>query len=119
MTRERRLAVQMWREIAECIRNGCVINFGEIVAYKARFCKDYMIDWGNWDCWLCKYCKSCSCCPLYKYSGGYCQNIMNPYKKLEYRDTCHKLISYDGSEEEFAGYADFIADILEGNRRLK
>lgn len=117
MTRERKLAVQMWREIAEHIRNGNIVNFGEVVDYKACFCKDYVIDWGVWDCWLCKYCESCSCCLLSVYSGGCCKSISNPYNKLDYRDMCHKPIDYDGSEEEFAGYADEIADVLEGIRR--
>ena len=60
MTRERKLAIQMWQEIVDKCKAGD--NFS-VVMLKMEFCKKHNLHWLN-DCYFCQYCDSCSSCPL-------------------------------------------------------
>lgn len=80
MTRERRLAIQMWEEISQQ-------QSDSIATYKADFCREHGLDWKN-SCWFCQYVRQdyrkelpsrryipcgynrCQECPIYKY--GHC-----------------------------------------------
>lgn len=73
MTRERRLAVQMWREIAEKIKNSG--RAFDVTQFKFEFCKNHNLNWLN-HCYLCQYASkfcygeneeiilNCNRCPL-------------------------------------------------------
>lgn len=79
MTKERRLAIQMWEEIAEQ-------QPSSISVYKKGFCKEHYLNWRN-ECWFCQYVRQdyrydlpsrrhivwvkneCQKCPIYKYNG--------------------------------------------------
>lgn len=79
MTKERRIAIEMWEFI--------IRNFDESDAHSLKEAFANMhpeIDWQN-NCWFCEYCRrdhryghpgregidrcanNCECCPLYKY----------------------------------------------------
>lgn len=78
MTKERKLAIQMWEEIAQQ-------HPDSVYEYKDSFCKEHDLDWQN-DCWLCQYVRQdyradlpsregfltgynrCQKCPIYKYN---------------------------------------------------
>lgn len=79
MTKERRLAIQMWEEIAEQ-------QPSSISEYKEGFCKEHSLDWEN-ECWFCQYVRQDrryklpsrsnmssringrQKCPIYRYNG--------------------------------------------------
>lgn len=90
MTKERRLAIEMWTGIAKEIGE-CNLN---ISAFKRKFTKDHNLYWQN-DCWFCQYVRNdyryelksrsdideliegCTRCPLFK----------NSYEKL-HKEKC-------------------------------
>lgn len=110
MTKERRFAVKMWRSIAEAIRRGEIDGYFDMHNYKRRYCE---YGWHNY-CWACHYASGCERCPLYKKYGKDCNTEGNPYGDLFNRDYMGRCAPYEGREEEFASYADDIADTLEG-----
>lgn len=60
MTKERKLAIQMWEEIVDKCRSGEDFN---LVDYKTDFCNKHDLKWrGN--CYFCNYFDPCSKCPL-------------------------------------------------------
>lgn len=88
MTRERKLAIQMWQEIVDKCKAGdnfCVVTF------KMKFCIKHKLNWLS-DCYFCQYCKSCSKCPL-----GSCMRI--------YSKVC---------TEHDAASAEVILNVLKG-----
>lgn len=83
MTKERRLAVEMWEQIAERISD---TGF-DIGRFKSDFCKEHNLRWQH-SCWFCQYVRKdcqdylpssvtrglrgengCQECPIYKYNG--------------------------------------------------
>lgn len=60
MTKQRRLAIQMWEEIVDKCRSGEDFNLAE---YKADFCKKHGLHWLA-NCYFCNYFYTCSKCPL-------------------------------------------------------
>ena len=60
MTRERKLAIQMWQEIVDKCKAGD--NFS-VVMFKMEFCKKHKLNWLN-GCYFCNYFDTCSKCPL-------------------------------------------------------
>lgn len=67
MTRERKLAIKMWEEIANVLEIKYSINMAD---YVARFCEEEGVDWGG-DWYMCHYMTSCSKCPI-KAKGYLC-----------------------------------------------
>lgn len=62
---EKELAVQMWEEIKEQIKEGKLNNGLEIYVFKKSFAEKHNLHWGDAHCYLCakfKYC--CSVCPI-------------------------------------------------------
>lgn len=90
MTKERRLAIEMWTAIARKLEDYSL----NISDFKKNFTKNHKLSWQN-DCWFCQYVRNdyratlesrsniekeadgCSRCPLFK----------NSYEKL-YEDEC-------------------------------
>lgn len=116
MTRERRLAVQMWREIAQGIRDKTIRYSGDMVQYKFSFCDRHELCWDR-GCYFCQYCRDCRRCPLFRHSEEIeCGYIGNPYGKLRW--VTKELYSSDPKRycytDEHARCADEIADVLQG-----
>lgn len=72
MTKERRLAIQMWRKIREIVRRrGRLIPSWELHLIKKEFCEEHGIKWWH-NCWFCQYLRNnkeahgegCQYCPL-------------------------------------------------------
>lgn len=74
MTKERRLAIQMWEEIKSAIINAekpSDIDCVSVARLKCKFCVDHKIRWVH-DCWFCQYVRyhdnlhgeGCQRCPL-------------------------------------------------------
>ena len=61
MTKQRRLAIQMWQEIVDKCRARDDFN---LVEFKKEFCKEHNLHWIN-NCYFCQYFL-CSECPLDK-----------------------------------------------------
>ena len=106
MTRERRLAVQMWREIAERIKSGD--KKFSVMLYKAEFCQKHGLTWLN-NCYFCQYASEF----CYSGEGGIILNCDRcPLK------SCEKGSMYDEVLNSRRGkshkMAVKIADILEG-----
>lgn len=96
MTKERKLAIEMWKGIRDGIQNSFVKDDGfSVTTYKENFCKDRNLNWRN-DCWFCQYIKECSKCPL-----GYCNDsgtlyytVNNNWNTLHTRiEACDKIIA--------------------------
>lgn len=60
MTKQRRLAIQMWQEIVDKCRTSDDFNLDD---YKADFCKKHGLNWFA-NCYFCNYFNPCSKCPL-------------------------------------------------------
>ena len=74
MTRERKLAIQMWKEIKKTIidtKRLSDIDGLAIARLKCKFCIRHQLNWLH-DCWLCQYVRykdkihgeGCQRCPL-------------------------------------------------------
>ena len=63
MTKERKLAIQMWQEIKNEIANNPNFSNRDIVNYKNEFCAKHNLFWGD-GCWFCQYIPNCWQCPL-------------------------------------------------------
>ncbi len=100
MTRERRLAVKMWSEIAEKIRS---LGYVNIKQEKLLFCVNNNLTW-SYQCWFCQYMKPCDNCRLSKI-GGSCVTHHSLYQSSIYGDTC----------EVRASAAEMIAKIFNGD----
>ena len=61
MTKERRLAIQMWQAIVDKCKSGEQFN---VVSFKKSFCKKHHLNWYN-NCYFCQHFR-CSECPLDK-----------------------------------------------------
>lgn len=74
MTKQRRLAIQMWQEIVNKCRSGEDFN---LVDYKTDFCKKHDLKWLA-NCYFCNYFDTCSKCPLDDKCGKvYCKVAVN------------------------------------------
>ena len=109
MTKDRRLAVKMWRDIAYGIRTKKILNYCEVLYFKKGFVRFHGLKWYN-NCWFCEYQGKrfgCKKCRLYVQCGCGCSCESNYFGKLR---NMSKVSDY----KEMAEYASKIADILEG-----
>ena len=67
MTKERKLAIQMWQEIVDKCRSGEQFN---VVNFKKSFCKKHRLNWYN-NCYFCQYFECFATCPLNNCSSLY------------------------------------------------
>lgn len=68
MTRERRLAIQMWEEVKERLPEWYLYDKYSLAlvlqTYKRQFCADHGLNWA-YNCWFCQYIRpGCKRCPL-------------------------------------------------------
>ena len=62
MTKERRLAILMWEEVARQLESS-PDKYVDAIKIKRDFCSKHGLKW-KCDCWFCEYIKECSKCPL-------------------------------------------------------
>ena len=71
MTKERKLAVLMWKQIVDILKSEKDVNANFFIpAFKRKFCEKHDLHWAL-DCWLCNYVNrsdnfsdGCEKCPL-------------------------------------------------------
>lgn len=65
MTRERKIAIQMWEEVKEQLPQWSGLHIASCLRYfKHQFCNRHDVNW-TCDCWFCQYMhEECECCPL-------------------------------------------------------
>lgn len=64
MTRERKLAIQMWEEVKKQLPGWGYEPVVELKTLKDNFCLQNGLTW-KWDCWFCQYFRgNCGKCPL-------------------------------------------------------
>jgi len=123
MTKERRLAIQMWEEIAQ--RDPDSVNL-----YKKDFCCKHDLDWKN-DCWFCQYVRQdyredlpsredistkyngCQKCPIYKYgrcTGDKC-GCASMFKTNLFIQVIHAIEADERREA-----AEIIVRLLKGEK---
>lgn len=114
MTRERKLAIQMWEEIKKAIidaKRPSDIDCSTITELKFKFCVINELNWQH-GCWFCKYVRyhdnihgeGCQRCPLSDghkgaiigYDSGCCENAYNRVLNARQRKTklkaCDEII---------------------------
>lgn len=69
MTKERKLAIQMWQNIRRYIKRGGLRRCNSVRDCKYDFCEEKKLHWEN-DCWFCNYIGHCEHCPLKSCSSG-------------------------------------------------
>lgn len=67
MTRERKLAIQMWEEVKRQLPGWCKEYPWAVADFlhhsKIDFCEQNGLLW-QFDCWFCQYINNCDKCPL-------------------------------------------------------
>lgn len=109
MTKERLLAVKMWRILAYAIRTKKILNYYEVLRFKRDFVRVHDLSWIK-NCWFCEYLGKrfgCNKCRLYVQCGCGCDCESNYFGKI-------RNLSRVSDYKEIAEYASKIADLLEG-----
>ena len=97
MTKERKLAIEMWQDIRDKLLTS-LINF-DVEMYKRKFCKEHDLEWKH-SCWFCRYIPYCSKCPLRDCStySDY-DNVVNDRRDRDKRvEACNAIIKALGGE---------------------
>lgn len=108
MTKERRLAILMWEEIARRLESFPDENV-DVLEVKRDFCAKHGLKW-RCDCWFCEYMKQCKKCPL-SYQDG---NML--YRGCSNYDDGLYTRALFGDRRERIRAASKIQDALEGKR---
>ena len=122
MTKERRLAIQMWEEIRAHIRDVPKLSFVDlwrVADWKRQFCLEHELSWMH-NCWLCQYVRyrdtlhgeGCQRCPL---SDGHEEAIIGLESGC-YKNAYHRVIHARTRKAKLTA-CDEIIHILNG--RLK
>ena len=115
MTKERKLAVEMWKIIRHSIENDNRLILSDIAEIKKEFCKKHNLKWSS-QCWFCTYVqkpivsegrrKGCSACPIGNFDNplgsvfgcnegslyAIVLNHINDYSTEERLEACDKII---------------------------
>lgn len=99
MTKERRLAIKMWKDIRDMLTSYDEWSYSNVVAYKRSFCARHDLNWVN-DCWFCQYMPSCSKCPLVRCGIDSSYEIVKAdYVEKNIRiEACNSIIAALGGE---------------------
>ena len=99
MTKERRLAIEMWKGIRDMLSASDELSGAEIIRYKEMFCEEHRLRW-YWDCWFCQYMPSCSKCPLKYCAGNSLYNtVIDMYEEKDVRiEACNNIIKALGGK---------------------
>ena len=79
MTKERKIAIQMWEHIRDEIKKENPSVQLDLSFAKREFLSKYNVGW-KFDCWFCQYIKECIECPL--------KNNANKYYAYRYGIAC-------------------------------
>lgn len=107
MTKERRLAIRMWRKIKNELSAGRMDKMQDMPMFKINFCQSNGLKWKS-QCWFCHYIQDCKKCPISELdrSGNIgCFSSNAPYKMV-----CNKKLDLNSR----LGAADEIIKALEG-----
>ena len=99
MTKERRLAIKMWKDIRDMISTSDKLLSASVINYKEIFCKERKLKWFN-NCWFCQYIPYCSKCPLVNcgFSSSY-EITVSEYRSKDVRiEACNNIIRALGGE---------------------
>lgn len=98
MTRERKLAIQMWEEIKRQLPQWKYDIAVNVKTFKADFCWQNDLAW-KWDCWFCQYFRGdCDKCPLHSChhcdpAAAWCR-LVDEYGTIESRiAACDEIIA--------------------------
>ena len=98
MTKERRLAIEMWKDIRDMLIGDDAVSRSDIVQYKCSFCTRNDLSW-KCNCWFCTYILGCWKCPLTCCSDGLYGIVLAPYKNKNARiEACNGIIKALGGE---------------------
>lgn len=100
MTKERKLAIEMWRGIRDMLSAFDSFTGLSIQEYKREFCREHGLEW-EYNCWFCEYMHDdCIGCPL-----GNCRahsdydNVVDDRVKKDVRvEACNNIIKALGGE---------------------
>lgn len=112
MTKERRIAIDMW----EWIRANwdmylrfkgeveCATSEDALLRMKDTYLADKGVNWRS-NCWFCKYIRTsqrhmrgCHLCPLQSCSSGPYHTLVGSFTYEEYVDACDQIIEALGGE---------------------
>ena len=113
MTKERKLAIEMWNEI-KCIMQNEEMSAFDICRYKEDFCKNHGLNW-LLNCYFCNYYmrgykELCKKCPI---------SFHNIYRNGCVHSVYGKLINKDSDVEEKIKCCDIIISALKGELKVK
>lgn len=94
MTKERKLAIEMWTQIRNSIVSSQqYMDVEDIRDYKRLFCKDHDLKW-ELSCWFCQYIRDCIKCPLGNcgFSSDYIHVVNSHLNKYVRIAACNNII---------------------------
>ena len=94
MTKERKLAIQMWINIRNMLSASDGQLSENISYFKEMFCVDHDLKWSN-SCWFCQYISECgNKCPLKSCNfGSYYSIVVNKTLDKDVRvEACNHII---------------------------
>ena len=98
MTKERRLAIEMWKDIRGMISASDRLSREVIKKYKSEFCIQHNLSWAN-DCWFCEYTPGCSKCPLRGCADSYYDRALDETRDKKVRvEACNFIIKALGGK---------------------
>ena len=98
MTKERRLAIEMWKGIRDMFTFYGTMSRSDIVIYKRRFCVKNSLNWAD-DSWFCHYIPVCNKCPLKRCSDGLYGIVLADYNEKDVRiEACNGIIKALGGK---------------------
>jgi len=100
MTKERKLAIQMWINIRDILSASDGQSPERISCYKKMFCEDHGLHW-ECNCWFCQYIQCCDRCPLHgcHHASDY-YIVMKVWLNTDARvEACNNIIKALGGEE--------------------
>lgn len=99
MTKERKLAIEMWKGIRDKIQSSFAsdhsITEHDIIMYKNEFCCKHGLRW-RCCCWFCQYIPMCIKCPLRSCmrADSLYFTVIYKYSTLHARiEACDKIIA--------------------------
>lgn len=97
MTKERKLAIQMWEgikaKLPKWYKTRDVTISERVIHYKRDFCVKHDLPWIA-HCWFCAYIKFCRDCPLKSCENGVYRSLVDGSSPLQVKiRACEYIIS--------------------------
>lgn len=99
MTKERRLAIEMWCGISRLLSACDSLSGSTVKGYKQVFCEEHDLKW-KYSCWFCQYIRDCIKCPLGNcgLSSDYDDAVNDRLKKDVRIAACNNIIKALGGK---------------------